>query len=240
MSNDFIVYKHTCPNNKMYIGITSNDVKRRWQNGKGYNHNKHFSNAIKKYGWDNIKHEILFENLSQKEAENKEKALIEKYNLTDKRNGYNCCSGGNVGAIGHTVSKEARDKISKNNKNKIPWNKGLKMSEEQKQLLRNIGKSRNLVGNNNPFYGCKHTEETKRKISDTHKGKAPWNKGIPMLKKSKEKMSKPVLCVETGIVYYSLTNASEQTQIPFSNISKCCSGKRKTAGGYKWRFANET
>lgn len=34
-----------------------------------------------------------------------------------------------------------------------------------------------LTGENNGFYGKKHTEETKRKMSESQKGRKPWNKG---------------------------------------------------------------
>lgn len=48
-------------------------------------------------------------------------------------------------------------------------------------------------------------------------------------------LSKPVLCVETGEVYPSMTEASRQTCVDDSCISKCLNGKRKTAGGFHWR-----
>ena len=68
----YTVYKHTTPSGKIYIGITSNDPKYRWKNGYGYMNNKYFFNAIKKYGWNNISHEILFTGLSEEEAYSKE------------------------------------------------------------------------------------------------------------------------------------------------------------------------
>ena len=55
------VYVHVFPNGKRYVGITGRPVKERWKNGSGY-HGQVVENAIKKYGWDNIKHEILHEN----------------------------------------------------------------------------------------------------------------------------------------------------------------------------------
>lgn len=92
----YIVYCHTNKeNNKKYIGITCQKAKRRWQNGKGYLGSPYFLSAIKKYGWDNFKHEILFEGLSKVEAENKEIELISKYNLTNRKFGYNSRYGGN-------------------------------------------------------------------------------------------------------------------------------------------------
>lgn len=61
------VYMHTVPNGKVYIGQTSN-VEDRWANGTGYNDNLEFWRDIKKYGWENIKHEILKECAYRSEA----------------------------------------------------------------------------------------------------------------------------------------------------------------------------
>ena len=69
---NYKVYKHTFPNGKVYIGITQQTLIRRWQNGKGYYKNSFISKAINKYGWENVKHEVLFENLTKEEAEQKE------------------------------------------------------------------------------------------------------------------------------------------------------------------------
>lgn len=61
----YTVYKHTTPSGKVYIGITGRAVEKRWENGSGYKSNKYFYSAIKKYGWDNIKHEIVCTGLSK-------------------------------------------------------------------------------------------------------------------------------------------------------------------------------
>ena len=47
---------------------------------------------------------------------------------------------------------------------------------------------------------------------------------------------KRVMCVETGIEYHSISFASKQCNICIDCISKCCKGKRKTAGGLHWRY----
>ena len=70
------VYKHTSPSNKVYIGITSKSCQERWANGNGYKGNSIFSKSIKKYGWKNISHEILYEGLTKKEAIKKEKERL--------------------------------------------------------------------------------------------------------------------------------------------------------------------
>lgn len=94
---NYIVYKHTCPNRKIYIGITSQNPIDRWNRGHGYSANKFFWNDIVKYGWDNIKHEIVYSNLTKEEAEQKEIELIAKFKSNTINYGYNVKSGGHCG-----------------------------------------------------------------------------------------------------------------------------------------------
>ena len=61
--NNYTVYMYITPNNKKYIGVTCRKPEYRWNNGKGYEPNKHFYNAILKYGWENIKHIIIIQAL---------------------------------------------------------------------------------------------------------------------------------------------------------------------------------
>ena len=81
MQDTWCVYRHISPSNKVYIGITSRKPELRWGH-----------NAILKYGWDNIKHEILIDNASKEEACILEQMLISHY----KRLGvsYNITDGG--------------------------------------------------------------------------------------------------------------------------------------------------
>lgn len=91
----YSVYVHinNNDNNKAYVGMSKN-AKRRWGNGKGYKGQEKFYNAIKKYGWDNFKHIILFKNLTLKEAWEKEKEYIKKYDSI--YDGYNVHEGGEI------------------------------------------------------------------------------------------------------------------------------------------------
>lgn len=97
----WFVYIHTVPKeiskykyDKYYIGITSqNPPDLRWDGGWGYV-DQLFYKAIKKYGWDNIKHEILYSGLTQDEAIAKEKELIIQYDSLWGRHGYNVSPGG--------------------------------------------------------------------------------------------------------------------------------------------------
>jgi hypothetical protein len=111
----FTVYKHISPNNKVYIGITSQPVSRRWNNGHGYRHNEYFYRAILKYGWDNFKHEILFTGLTKEQAEVKEIELIKLYNSTDNNYGYNIQNGGNYSGK-HSEASKLKMSISQRKK----------------------------------------------------------------------------------------------------------------------------
>lgn len=92
---NYSVYVHVFPNNKCYVGITRQDVNDRWQNGEGYKSQPVYD-AIKEYGWKNIQHIVLFTNLTQQEACEKEKELIIKLDAIE--NGYNITTGGSIGS----------------------------------------------------------------------------------------------------------------------------------------------
>ena len=50
--------------------------------------------------------------------------------------------------------------------------------------------------------------------------------------------SKAVLCVENGKIYGSTMEAERKMGIAHESISKCCNGKRKSAGGYHWEYVD--
>ena len=102
------LYRHVSPSGKIYIGITSKyPVYKRWRYGTGYVNNTYFNNAIIKYGWDNIKHEILFTNLDEDRAKRLEIELIRHYKGLGIS--YNITNGGD-GTLGRKFSKESLQK----------------------------------------------------------------------------------------------------------------------------------
>ncbi len=56
-----------------------------------------------------------------------------------------------------------------------------------KEWCQNISKSQK--DKNNSMFGKHHTEESNKKNSELHKGKIPWNKGIPASEELKRKNS---------------------------------------------------
>lgn len=63
-----------------------------------------------------------------------------------------------------------------------------------------------------------------------------YDTGLKENTRDKKYCSKKVKCIETGIVYESTREAGRQLNISNGNISKCCNGKRKSIGGYTWKY----
>lgn len=96
-------------NGKQYIGITKQDVIKRWKNGKGYKKPTRIGRAISKYGWDNFKKEVLFDKLTSEQASNLEKEYIIKFDTIN--NGYNVQEGG-FNSSNRIVNENTRKKLS--------------------------------------------------------------------------------------------------------------------------------
>lgn len=136
----YFVYKHTVPNGKVYIGITcSIDVDFRWRDGFGYTKNKPFYSDIEKYGWDNIKHEILYNGLSPVEAQRVERSLIKEYNSIDPQYGYNLDDGGIIHTSPYTWESWRYDITYQLFTRRRPF-KLIVSSEENSAFLRYINK----------------------------------------------------------------------------------------------------
>ena len=216
-TNDkYCVYVHINKiNGKVYVGQTryGNHPNKRWLNGSGYKNSPHFYNAIQKYGWDNFDHIVCLSNLSLKDANYFEETLIKKLNSTNPTKGYNSRTGG----ANSRLSKQTRQKISQSCK-------GKNLSKETKDKI-----SKALRGQNNPWFGKKLPEEVCQKISDARKGI-----NNPRCKK--------VLQYDTNnnliAIWDYMTQASKELNITQSNITKCCTGQRKTAGGFIWKYAD--
>lgn len=56
-------------------------------------------------------------------------------------------------------------------------------------------------------------------------------------KRTAEKLSKPVLCVELNQIFPSLTDAAKQLRLNVGNLGSVLTGRYKTTGGYHFEFA---
>ena len=225
----YSLYMHITPNGKRYIGITKQKPVKRWLHGKGYQKQSYFFNAILKYGWDNIEHVVLFNNLTKEEAEQKEIELIAKYRTNERKYGYNIENGGHA----NKVSKQTRKKLSE-------INKGKHHSPETCQKLVEIQKER---------WRDKDYRESQ---IQKRLGQEAWNKGKQTPKEVREKQrqaklgkytgeehwsSKKVINLDTGQIYDSFGLVAKELGIANgSHIVAVCKGKREKAYGYRWAY----
>lgn len=116
-TTNWCVYMHEHrETGKKYIGITSQKPTRRWRNGQVYEDNPRFYPDIQSSGWDGFRHEILYTELTQEEAEKLEVALIAKYQTQDPAKGYNLASGGGV----NIPTEETREKLKRSHEGQKP------------------------------------------------------------------------------------------------------------------------
>jgi len=163
-----IVYRHIRldKNEPFYIGI-SNNLKRPYsKRGR----NNIWNKIINKTDYEV---EILFDDLTWEEAQEKEKEFIKLYGRIDIKTGVlaNLTDGGE-GTQGILITEETRNRMSLSQT-------GNKRSEESilKQILKTKGKKLNY----------KQTEEHKSKIGLKHKGK-PWSEARRLAQQKKSKI----------------------------------------------------
>ena len=209
----YVVYRHIFPNGKSYIGITCvKPYYYRWRAGSSYSQQPKVHNAIRKYGWENIRHELLYENLTQVEANRIEQAMIAKYDSV--KNGYNVSIGGG-GTYGIPCSAETKLKIGKANKGK-PWNG-----------YDHFAKYRKEHGAWNK--GGHLTPEQYRKIVEERRARC--NKPISAY---------DPITLKCILHFDSCVNAAKELNVLAQEISRCARGHRKTSHGYIWRYDDES
>jgi len=150
----YLVYKHTAPNGRAYIGCTSSYQKRCTQHKKG-SQCTDFSEAIVDYGWDSFSHEIIKDGLTKEEGYFWEDFYINHFN-TMTPNGYNLISGG----LKRKYSEKSKIKMSESAKGRSSWNKGRTLSDEHKKKLSEAKK-----GKPGTSIGKVFSDEHKAKLS---------------------------------------------------------------------------
>lgn len=260
----YCVYIHTNKiNNKKYVGQTCQvPPERRWQNGQGYCNSTHFYNAIKKYGWDNFEHKIIAQNLTTSEANELESKLIAKHKTMNQEYGYNLTSGGDTPVFSEASIQRMSDahkgyRLTEEQKRKLSIvKKGKKLSDETKRKISeaHIGfkfsdeakskMSKSHIGNKsalghklsdeskqqmiNKLKGRKLSDETRKRMSGSRK------KGADAL--NAKKVAQYTKNLDLIKVWDCMSYASNELKISMGHISSCCHEKRKSAGGYVWKF----
>lgn len=214
-------------------------------------------------------HIVLFENLSQADAESKEIELIAKYDTTNDKRGYNLNKGGQLlntseetkkilreYRLGKQMPQYVKDKIRASMSGENAYWYGKHRSEETKLKLseKHTGKtvtqetrdkiSNTLKGEGCYWYGKNLSNEHKQKMSDSHIG-------IPISNETRKKIS------ETGLIrggqrvdqfscdgefikrWNSITQAAKGIGGDYSYMARCLRNGKECVYGYIWRYAKD-
>lgn len=176
-------------------------------------------------------------NLTEKEAFDLEKKLIQEIGRRDKKLGTltNLTNGGE-GSSGYTHSEESKLKIGISSKGRIPYIKGKKHTEETKNKISKSNKGKNLTieqidflkesrkGCGNPMFGKKQSIETRNKRKTS------------MIGKNSKRILQYDIYGNFLKEWISASEASKELNIQSSTISASCRGERAQSGGFLWFF----
>lgn len=231
MLKKYKIYKYTAPNGKLYIGQTCRSLQERaGYTGIGYMQCRLFYKAIKKYGFENFKSEIIADGLTLDEANWLEKYLISYYHSAERKYGYNLSHGGE-GTSGYS-SPEKNAKISKTKT-------GSHASDKTRKLLSEINKGKKMpkevVEKIAAWHrGRKRSNKTKKNISEATKRLYQTPEGKAMASKrawSKRKVT------NGEVTYQSVKETAEAIGIKPDTLRKAIYDGR-AIGGYHWKYVD--
>jgi hypothetical protein len=233
------VYKHTTPNSKVYIGITSCTPEVRWQGGYGYKNNGRFFKDILKYGWDNIKHEILAEGLTKEEALQMETEQIILHNSMLPQYGYNqSCT--EMSVHNRAVNQYSTDGTL------ICTFPSVKSAAQSVSTIPGTITKACYDNHISRGYLWKFAEDKTELIIPTDLSRrlhSPHRKRTDIIGRQVAQYSKDgsLICI-----YNSAKEAHEKTGVNHGDICSCCKGQKgsngrlkHTAGGYIWKYAEQ-
>ena len=235
----WIIYMYTFPNGKRYIGKTCQTLKQRQGSSEfiSYKVCPVLWRAIQKYGVESIQQQILFENYMPDEYASRLEMLciaLFKTNCNRYRNpqyGYNVTDGGE-GSSGFHHSDETKKKLSEMKKNKP-------LSEEIKFKLKKARRKRIIQ----PMTGKHLSDETKEKISKAGTGRKRSKESIQRTREGisgyKNYKATAVYCVELNRIFFTLSEAQNETGADRHMVKWCCDRTKEKAKGLHWRYATQ-
>lgn len=188
-----IVYTATnTTNGHRYIGITRLTLDQRrkahFKEAKfgRQKHSSYFYNAIRFFGEEAFSFEVVKNCGSYKEAGLEEIRLI-----AETKPEYNLSPGGD-GLIGYRPSAETRRRQSESHKGQV----GNWLGKKRPDIVEGA-RARLLANPLRPMLGRKHTEKSRKKMSDTHKARGMTQRQID----GNARRRKPVICLTDGRVF---------------------------------------
>lgn len=184
MAYGYIYETKNQKNSKLYVGRKRGEFKKSYFGG-----GRHLQRAIKKDGKENFSVRIIAEATSEDHLNQLEIQTIREYREKHGRDHlYNIADGGYPYNVGWHFSEESKKKLSESIKagfkaGRIPWAKGKKHSEEQRQKNR-IGH----LGLPSWNKGRHYDEAAKRKMSEASKGRIPWIAGKHHTEEARQKI----------------------------------------------------
>ena len=230
MSKEKLIYKATCLiNNKCYVGITTQGLKRRAWRHKSikYSGTCIFKNAILKYGFENFKFEVI-------EKVSTEDALVEREKFWIKElkalhpNGYNFLEGI---VSGYELSRPRMVPVFCIDTGEVfeCMSKAAEKYNVPKHSIWSACSGRTDFAGGHRF---EYLEVSKKQKAD-QKRLQRKEKAFKSMSLAK---SKKVKCIETGEVFDSIRKASLYFNIDQSLIIRVCKKTNKTANGLTFSY----
>ena len=230
----YFVYIHIFPNGKQYVGMTTNPVKR-WRNGKGYIDHPLMYKEIELCGWDNIEHIVLYKNLSKEEA-----ARLEQFEIISRKS-YLPEHGFNI-SIGNSRPGNRNPMFGKSGLLSPVASIVYQYEKPSGIFLRSYGSALEAaIANNIENHIRECCKGDRISCGGFYWSFEKKDRYVPSKRKSNKYHYSPVLQYDKNMnllcKFSSIKEAEEALNI--SNIGRACIQTYRTAGGFKWRYADD-
>lgn len=216
----------------IYLG-SSADLQQRVENEHigPLNRNRHENNPFQ-YSWNKHSEKegfiwFLVETCEPEKCKETEQKYLDLYKpFLSNFGGFNIAENAGGFEKGHIPWNKGKTGLQ------VAWNKGKPFSLESREKMSQAHKGQ-WLGDNNPA-----RKNPKTGSKNPFFGKSLSKESIEKMLISKKDDLKSIKCIETGIIYRSLTDASKALNLTKGAISHVINGRSKTCGGFHWELVN--
>ena len=245
----YIGYIYCITNNvtgKQYVGQTNTTVERRYREhircaNSGEDTTSLLYRSMRKHGVDNF----TIETLETVTANNRDqlKTLLndrEIFHVAQKNsykpNGYNMTEGGYAFADHVTTGVYEVNEAGLVVAHYASMREAQLATGTDERTIGHACRSQSHFGGNRFWYLDTCDLDVGQTIGAQSRGKHNWPGHQTRPTKPVRRFTKSGVYIDT---FESASIAARELHICQAHISKCCLGSRKTAGGYRWSFANQ-